>query len=251
MELRRFSYTIFLVFGAIKLINATCNSANSGILESAFGPVIKTKLEDQSEEIKVSIKSGLDEQNEILEGSFKEMIDQNNEELQQVINGTLQNIREDLFHKIGQERQVMQAKFDDQDVKIANKFEHQSDTFEASFESGLDEKMENLRPRENSKWFSLDQVVKSRDMSQSEATWPFLTFFVDNIKIEALVSNQMWNLLARAYRLIFSILLIQCFPSKILSFIVFSISLILTPDPIIIEQLENDAKMAMFGYHAT
>ena len=30
-----------------------------------------------------------------------------------------------------------------------------------------------------------------------------------------------------------------------------SISLILTPDPIIIGQLDNDAKMAMFGYHAT
>ena len=35
------------------------------------------------------------------------------------------------------------------------------------------------------------------------------------------------------------------------SFFYPSISLILTPDPIIIGQLDNDAKMAMFGYHAT
>ena len=62
--------------------------------------MIKTKLEDQSEEIKVSIKSGLDEQNEILEGSFQEIIGQNNEELQQVINATFQNIREDFYYFI-------------------------------------------------------------------------------------------------------------------------------------------------------
>ena len=44
--------------------------------------MIKTKLEDHSEEIKVSFKSGLDELNDILEGFFQEMIGQNIEELQ-------------------------------------------------------------------------------------------------------------------------------------------------------------------------
>ena len=103
MKLRCFSYTIFLVFGAIKLINATCNSANttrnSGILESAFGPVIKTKLEDQSEEIKATFKSGLDEQFGRLETSLVEVAS-----------------------KIGDEEDVLKqeinAKFEDQNVKM-------------------------------------------------------------------------------------------------------------------------------------
>ena len=57
MKLLRFSYTFFLVLGHIQAIYCDCDAtSNTDVLERAFGPVIATKLEGQSEEIKASIK---------------------------------------------------------------------------------------------------------------------------------------------------------------------------------------------------
>ena len=115
--------------------------------------MIKTKLEDQSEEIKVSIKSGLDEQNEILEASFKEMIDQNNEKLQQVMNGKFQNIRQDLTTsfqsglneqnaKLQNTMNTMNTKIEDQDEKMERFFERLVQNFEQLLVSKLKEQQE-------------------------------------------------------------------------------------------------------------
>jgi len=98
------------------LVNAECNGANnSDVLERAFGPVISTRLEDQSEEIKATFKSGLGEQFGGLQSSIVE------------VNTTLVKLGEDLENKVGDAedvlKQEMNAKFEDQNVKMTKQFE--------------------------------------------------------------------------------------------------------------------------------
>merc|ERR1712062_466055 len=103
MKVLYFSYTFVLLLGHIHVIYGDCNAANnSDVLERAFGPVISTKLQGQSEEISASFKSGLDEQN----GHLEDIIGGRNVESQEFINQRFDRLSEDLIKvsdKIGDE----------------------------------------------------------------------------------------------------------------------------------------------------
>ena len=67
MERRFYGFLAFFAFGFIFLVSGEegrCDASNSGVVERAFGPVITTKLEAQTEAIKESIDSGFEEQNQ-------------------------------------------------------------------------------------------------------------------------------------------------------------------------------------------
>ena len=109
-------YAIIGAFGYMHRVNAECNLAKTtDVLERAFGPVISTRLEDQSEEIKATLRSGLGEQFGRLETSVVE------------VNATLIKLSEDLVNKIEDDgdllKQEMNTKFEDQNIEMSKQLE--------------------------------------------------------------------------------------------------------------------------------
>lgn len=84
LHLLHLSY--FVVFGSIQIINADCDAVrNTELMENSFGPMIMTKLADQSETIKAAFQSGLEDQNGKLQNSCKEIMDDKSQEFHQVL----------------------------------------------------------------------------------------------------------------------------------------------------------------------
>ena len=84
-------YTFILTLGFVQLINAngSCNpTQNTNVLETAFGPVIVGKLQDQTEAINTAFQSGLNEQTSKLENSCKVVLEEKNEELKEKFDET-------------------------------------------------------------------------------------------------------------------------------------------------------------------